>query len=179
MKRKRLKIFMITFIIISISVLSGFMINNFQTRKDSASQGSQATEQTEGVENLSGNDMVQEETGFSFYVNESAVKKTKTTSNEVTTFVLEAKLFITNKSSNVETIDPDAFMVSYDTEGKGLLYSIEYGNIEKPIILEGKATTAINFVVTYLIQDVENFNDHKKHNLQFNYINESIYDCMV
>ena len=93
--------------------------------------------------------------------------------------MLEAKLFITNKSSSVENIDPDAFMVSYDTEGKGLLYSINYGNIEKPIVLEGKATTAINFVVTYLIQDVENFNDNKKQTLQFSYINNPIFTCQV
>ena len=92
---------------------------------------------------------------------------------------MEAKLFITNKSSRVESIDPDAFSISYDTEGKGLLYSIDYGDIEKPIILEGKATTAINFVVKYLIQDVENFNDNKKQKLQFNYINEQVFNCLV
>ena len=177
MTRKRFRIFMITFIIISISVLSGFMINNIQHRRNlNSGENNQTT--TEGVENFS-NNIVKEERGFTFYVNESAVKKTKTTSNEVTTFVIEAKLFITNKSSVVEAIDPDAFMVNYDTEGKGLLYSIDYGNIEKPIILDGKATTAINFVVTYLIQDVENFNDNKKQNLQFSYINEPIFTCLV
>ena len=93
--------------------------------------------------------------------------------------MLEAKLFITNKSSNTATIDPDGFSINYDTEGKGLLYSIEYGDIEKPVILEGNETTAINFVVTYLIQDVENFNDTKKQNLKFNYINEEILTCLV
>ena len=179
MKRKRFKAFMITFIIISISVLSGFMINNFQSRRKMTSQGSQETEKTESVDNHKDSSSFQEETGFTFYVNESAVKKTKTTTNEVTTFVLEAKLFITNKSSRVETIDPDAFSISYDTEGKCLLYSIDYGDIEKPIILDGKSTTAINFVVKYLIQDVENFNDNKKQKLQFNYINEQVFNCMV
>ena len=170
---------MITFIIISISVLSGFMINNFQSRKNMTTQGTQESSKTENVENFNGGSQSSEETGFTFYVNENTVKKTKTTTNEVTTFVLEAKLFITNKSSKVETIDPDAFSINYDTEGKGLLYSIDYGDIEKPIILEGKATTSINFVVKYLIQDVENFNDHKKQNLQFNYINEPIFNCLV
>ena len=178
MTRKKLRIIMITFIIISISVLSGFMINHFQERKKLELEATVPPTTTEGVDNLN-KENKPEEQGFEFYVNESAVKKTKTTTNEVTTFVIEAKLFIKNKGTNVETIDPDAFMVSYDTEGKGLLYSIDYGNIEKPIILEGKSTTAINFVVTYLIQDVENFNDNKKQNLQFNYINEPILTCLV
>jgi len=177
MKRKRFRIFMITFIIISISVLSGFMINNFQHRRKQQLENTVPPTVTEGIGGSSSGS--QEESGLNFYVNESAVKKTKTTSNEVTTFVLEAKLFITNTGSNTETIDPDAFMINYDTEGKGLLYSIEYGDIEKPIILEGKATTAINFVVTYLIQDVENFNDNKKQTLQFNYINNPIFTCLV
>ena len=177
MTRKRFRIFMITFIIVSISVLSGFMINNFQYRKKAELENVIPPVISEGIDGS--NTQSQEERGFSFYVNESAVKKTKTTLNEVTTFVLEAKLFITNKSSSVENIDPDAFMVSYDTEGKGLLYSINYGNIEKPIVLEGKATTAINFVVTYLIQDVENFNDNKKQTLQFSYINNPIFTCQV
>ena len=177
MKRKRFRIFMITFIIISISVLSGFMINNFQHRKKQELESTVPPTITEGMDGSKTDS--QEEKGFNFYVNESAVKKTKTTSNEVTTFVLEAKLFITNKSSSNETIDPDAFMINYDTEGKGLLYSIEYGDIEKPVILEGNETTAINFVVTYLIQDVENFNDTKKQNLKFNYINEEILTCLV
>ena len=168
---------MITFIIISISVLTGFMINNFQYRKKQQLENAMPPTVSEGLDGSSSGS--QEEQGFNFYVNESAVKKTKTTSNEVTTFVIEAKLFITNKSSKTETIDPDAFMINYDTEGKGLLYSISYGDIEKPIILEGKATTAINFVVTYLIQDVENFNDNKKQTLQFSYINNPIITCLV
>ena len=179
MKRKRLRIFMITFIIISISVLSGFMINNFQNRKKLELENNVPPITSEGVDNGNNNITIQEETGFNFYLNENAVKKTKTTTNEVTTFVIEAKLFITNKSSKVETIDPDAFAVNYDTEGNGLLYSIEYGNIEKPIILDGYATTAINFTVTYLIKDVEKFNDTKKQSLQFNYINEPIFNCLV
>ena len=98
MTRKRFKIFMIIFIIISISVLSGFMINNFQNRKKSGSGDEQNKVQTEGVSGNFKDNGQSEETGFTFYMNESAVKKTKTTSNEVTTFNLELKLFITNKN---------------------------------------------------------------------------------
>lgn len=170
---------MITFIIISISVLSGFMINNLQDRKNLASQDGQDSILTEGVIESNKDNNIEDKNGFSFYVNESAVKKTKTTTNEITTFVLETKLFITNNSSKIATIDPDAFAISYDTEGTGLLYSIEYGDIEKPVVLEGYETTSINFVVKYLIQDVENFNDHQKHNLKINYINEQILVCLV
>jgi len=179
MTRKRFKIFMITFIIISISVLSGFMINNLQNRKKStpSNEGGDGV-QTEGVTGNYNDNGIEEET-FSFYVNENTIKKTKTTSNEVTTFNLELKLFITNNSSKTANIDPDAFSISYDTKGAGLLYSIEYGNIEKPVVLEGYETTSINFVVKYLIQDVQNFNDHEKHNLKINYISEEILTSMV
>ncbi len=179
MMRKRFKIFMITFIIISISILSGFMINNLQNRKKTASQNGIDQVQTEGVTGDYKDSNSNSEKGFSFYVNESAVKKTKTTSNEVTTFNLELKLFITNNSSKMATIDPDAFSISYDTNGTGLLYSINYGDIEKPVVLEGSQTTAINFVVTYLIQDAKNFDDHEKHNLKINYINEEILTALV
>ena len=179
MTRKRFKVFMIIFIIISISVLSGFMINNFQNRKKSGSGDEQNKVQTEGVSGNFKDNGQSEETGFMFYMNESAVKKTKTTSNEVTTFNLELKLFITNKSSKTANIDPDAFSINYDTKGTGLLYSIEYGDIEKPVVLEGNQTTSINFVVKYLIQDVANFNDHEKHSLKINYINQEILTSLV
>ena len=179
MTRKRYKTLMIAFIIISISILSGFMINNFHSRKKVDSQTNQNTSVTGGVSGGYSDGSHKDEVGFTFYLNESAVKKTKMTTNEVTTFVLEAKLFITNKSSSVQTIDPDAFSISYDTKGTGLLYSVEYGDIEKPIVLKGKETTSINFVVRYLIQDVKNFDDHEKHDLKINYINEQILICFV
>ena len=150
MMRRRFKIFMIIFIVISISVLSGFMINNLQDRKKSVSNEGSDQVQTEGVSGNYKDNGQTEEVSFSFYMNESAVKKTKTTSNEVTTFNLELKLFITNNSSKTANIDPDAFMISYDTKGAGLLYSIEYGDIEKPVVLAGKETTSITFVVKYL-----------------------------
>lgn len=179
MTRKRYKTFMIAFIIISISILSGFMINNFHSKKKGDSQSNQNTSITGGVSGGYTDDGFRDETGFAFYLNESAVKKTKMTTNEVTTFVLETKLFITNKSSSIQTIDPDAFSISYDTNGMGLLYSVEYGDIEKPIVLKGNETTSINFVIKYLIQDVKNFNDHEKHELKINYINEQILICLV
>lgn len=179
MTRKKFRIFMAVFMILSVSVLSGLMIVGLKDRNKSGAQTNPSSAVNGGVtENFQGSDNKQE-TGFSFYINESAAKKTKTTTNDITTFVLETKLFITNKSASVATIDPDAFVLSYDTNGTGLLYSIEYGEIEKPIVLEGKSTTAINFVVKYLIQDVENFNDHQKHTLTINYIGEQILVCSV
>ncbi len=168
---------MIAFIIVSISILSGFMINNFQDRKKSNLGENESPVSTEGVMgNPSGAD---KDSGFIFFVNEGAVKKTKTTLNEVTTFVIEAKLFITNTSEKTELIDPDAFLISYDTAGTGLLYSVDYGNIEKPVVLEGNGTTAINFIITYLIHDAQNFNDNTKKELKFSYINKQNYICLV
>ena len=67
MTRKRFKIFMITFIIISISVLSGFMINNLQNRKKSTPSNEGGDQvQTEGVTGNYNDNGIEEET-FSFY----------------------------------------------------------------------------------------------------------------
>ena len=93
--------------------------------------------------------------------------------------ILKAKLFITNNSANTVNVDPDAFRITYDTEGAGLLFSTEYGNIEKPVVLEAYQTTAINFVVKYVIQDAEKFNDYKKRSLKFDYIDKQILVCLV
>ena len=174
MKRKKFRIFMVAFIVVSTAILSGFMINNLHKRNKLNSQNNQNSIVTEGAAD---NNKTEDE--LSFYLNESAVKKTKTTTNEITTFVLEAKLFITNETSKTVAIDPDAFVLSYDTEGTGLLFSIEYGDIEKPIILEGNQTTAINFVVKYIIQDVSKFNDYQKHELKIKYMNKDILTCNV
>lgn len=176
MTRKRFKIFMAVFIVVSTAVLSGFMINNFHDRKKSNSQNNQNSIVTEGAAD---SPKPEESEQLSYYLNESAAKKTKTTTNEITTFVLETKLFITNETSRVAAIDPDAFVLSYDTEGTGLLFSIEYGDIEKPIILEGEQTTAINFVVKYIIQDVSKFNDYQKHELVIKYMNEVVLTANV
>ena len=179
MKRKRFKIFLAVFIVISTAILSGFMIKNLHDRKTSKSQDNQNSIVTEGAADNSTVEETEEGDELSFYLNESAVKKTKTTTNEITIFVIEAKLFITNETSKTMAIDPDAFVLSYDTEGTGLLFGIEYGDIEKPILLEEKGVTAINFVVKYIIQDVEKFNDHQKHLFQIKYLNEEIFSCNV
>lgn len=179
MARKRFKIFMITFIIVSVSVLTGFLIKNLEERKTKVGSDAQNQVISEGAfsdNNLKKDD---ETVSLSYYVNENAVKKTKTTSNEITKFVIEAKLFITNTSTKTAHIDPDAFAISYDTDETGLLYKIGYGDIEKPVILEGGSTTSITFTVEYVIKDVEKFNDTKKKSLKFNYIDEQILVCQV
>ena len=179
MIRKKFKIFMAVFIVVSTAILSGFMINNLHDRKRSNSQNNQNSIVTEGTADSSNTEEEETAEEISFYLNESAAKKTKMTSNEITTFVLETKLFITNETSKVVAIDPDAFALNYDTEGTGLLFSIEYGNIEKPILIEGNQTTAINFVVKYIIQDVANFNDYQKHELIVKYMNEVVLTANV
>lgn len=177
MKRKKFRIFMITFIIVSVSVLTGFMIKKLEKKDKAPSQTAHNQVISEGMTNNNSGQSGKE--NLVYYVNENAVRKIKTTSNEITKFVVEAKLFITNTGSKTATIDPDAFSVSYDTEGTGLLYKISYGDIEKPVILEADSTTSITFVVEYVIKDVENFNDTKKKTLKFNYIDEQILVCLV
>lgn len=179
MTRKKFRFFMITFIMISVLVVMGFMVQNLNKNKSQDAGNSLSDKVTnESVINSESNQPAKSDS-LEFYLNESAVKKTKTTSNEVTTFVIEAKLFITNSGTKTASIDPDAFKISYDTNGAGLLYSIEYGEIEKPIILDASQTTAINFVVKYVIHDLENFNDNKKSELKFNYIDKQILLCQV
>lgn len=177
MARKRFRIFMITFIIVSASVLTGFMIKNFDKKDKGTNQTAHNQVISEGMTN--NNSEQSDKENLVYYVNENAIKKTKTTSNEITKFVVEAKLFITNTGSKTATVDPDAFSVSYDTEGAGLLYKISYGNIEKPVLIEANTTTSITFVVEYVIKDVESFNDTKKKTLKFNYIDEQILVCLV
>lgn len=179
MTRKKFRIFMIAFIMVSVSVLAGFMVQNLRQNKAS-SPVSSTSENVLNESMVDGNNKSSKvEESLEFFVNESAVKKTKTTLNEVTTFVIETKLFITNNGSKVANIDPDAFKITYDTEGAGLLFSTEYGDIQKPIVLEANQTTAINFVVKYIIQDAEMFNDYKKRELKFDYIDKQILVCLV
>lgn len=179
MTRRKFRFFMVVFVMFSFSLLAGIMVQNLKSHKDSNS----ANPSTDQVLNESmsdgGSDSALRVENLEFFVNESAVKKTKTTTNEVTTFVIETKLFITNNSSKVANIDPDAFKITYDTAGAGLLFSTEYGNIEKPVILDAHQTTAINFVVKYVIHDVEKFNDYQKRQLKFDYIDKQILVCLV
>ena len=170
---------MVAFIMVSVSILAGFMVQNIKSNRDSNSLNPPLDQVLNESMSDGGSDSALKVENLEFFVNESAVKKTKITSNEVTTFVVEVKLFITNNGSKVANIDPDAFKITYDTEGSGLLFSMEYGNIEKPIILEADQTTAINFVVKYIIQDAEKFNDYKKRQLKFDYIDKQILVCLV
>jgi hypothetical protein len=148
---------MVSFIIVSIAILSGFMVRNLREDKHTNS----INPSTDNLLNESmadgGTNSNLWQDNLEFFINETAVKKTKTTINEVTTFVLETRLFITNTGSKVATLDPDAFKITYDTEGSGLLFSTEYGDIEKPIVLEANQSTAINFVVKYVIQFKKSF----------------------
>ena len=176
MTRRKFRFFMVAFIVISVSVLAGFMVQNLRHKDSSNSINPSIDKVLNETMSDGGNDSSLRIEKLEFFVNESAVK---TTSNEVTTFTIEAKLFITNNSSKVANIDPDAFKITYDTEGTGLLFSTEYGNIEKPVVLEANETTAINFVIKYVIHDAENFNDYKKRELRFDYIDKQILVCLV
>lgn len=179
MTRKKFRFFMVTFIIFSVFVVMGFMVQNLNKNNQNSAVNSLSDKVT-NESNVNSEDLANTKNDtLEFYVNDSSVKKTKTTSNEVTTFVIETKLFITNNGPKTASIDPDAFKINYDMEGLGLLYSIEYGQIEKPIILDKSETTSINFIVKYVIQDIEKFNDNKKRELKFNYIDKEILVCLV
>lgn len=178
MTRKKFRFYMLMFTMISTLILSGFIINHNNQKSSEGLIRQPEIVQNESMSDGSSNSALWAEQ-LEFFVNEGAVKKTKTTINEVTTFVIETKLFITNKSLKTVNIDPDAFKITYDTEGAGLLFSTEYGNIEKPVVLEAYETTAINFVVKYVIQDAEKFNDFKKRVLKFDYIDKQVLVCLV
>lgn len=175
MTRKKFRIFMTTFIIVSVSVLSGFMINNLKKRNVSNPKQNEVVSEELSDGNYSSSKTEQ----LRFYVNENNVKKKKEMVNEITKFSVESKLFITNNGSKKASIDPDAFTISYDTEGTGLLYDIDYGNIENPLEIEAGASVSISFVVSYIINDAENFNFTKKSELRFNYMDKQILVCSV
>ena len=169
---------MMVFTMISIIVLAGFMVINKRQNSSESELRYPEIIQNESMSDGSSDSMLRGEK-LEFFVNESAVKKTKMTTNEVTTFVIETKLFITNNSAKTVNVDPDAFKITYDTDGQGLLFSTEYGNIEKPVVLEAYQTPSINFVIKYLIQDAENFNDYTKKTLKFDYMDKQILVCLV
>lgn len=179
MTRKKFRIIMVAFIVFSIVVLSGFIVKNFERKNTTISQAPISQVMGEGGTNGSNASQTENKEKLVYFVNENSVKKTKTTSNEITMFVLETKLFIKNEGNRTAHIDPDAFAVGYDTDGAGLLCSIEYGEIEKPILLDADKTTSITFTIKYLIRDVEKFNDYKKHNLKFDYLGEQILVCQA
>ena len=170
---------MVAFIVFSIVVLSGFIVKNFERKNTTISQAPISQVMGEGGTNGSNASQTENKEKLVYFVNENSVKKTKTTSNEITMFVLATKLFIKNEGNRTAHIDPDAFAVGYDTDGAGLLCSIEYGEIEKPILLDADKTTSITFTIKYLIRDVEKFNDYKKHNLKFDYLGEQILVCQA
>lgn len=177
MTRKKFRVFMISFIFISIAVLTGFMIKNFKRGGNFVSNPTQNEVVSEGMSNTDNPPSAEE--NISYYVNENTIKKTKTISNEITMFTIEAKLFISNNGNKTAYLDPDAFGVNYDTEGMGLLYDVDYGNIEKPVVLEAGGSTSISFAVTYIIKDTENFKISTKRSLNFNYMDKQILVCLV
>lgn len=173
MTRKKFKTFMVTFIIVSISVLAGFMINNFQ-RKDVLNPNQNEVESEEVLDN---NFSAAAKEDLKFYVNENNVEKIMSRKNETSIFEISCKLFITNNGTKAATIDPDAFAIFYNTNGGGKLYEIKYENVEKPLIVDIDESVSINFKVRYIVD--EDFKDTSNNELRFNYMSKQILVCFV
>ena len=104
MTRRKFRFFMLSFVMVSLFILAGFMVQNVKYKRSSSSLNpSPDTVLNETMSDGGLNSALKVE-NLEFFVNESAVKKTKTTTNEVTTFVIEAKLFITNNGSKKKTV---------------------------------------------------------------------------
>lgn len=177
MTRKKFRILLTSFVLISVSILSIFMITNIKSKKKSYINPSEVI--SEGLDSGSGNSL-KSNAILTYFVNDGTVLKSTTVSKEVTIFEISAKLLITNNSDQMQSVAPELFSISYDTgESKGLLFNLDYGDIETPIVLQGKESTSINFNVKYILQEPENFNIYEKKDLKFNYANKQIFVCSV
>lgn len=179
MTRKKFRLILIAFIMVSVSILTGFMVTNLNGRGGISDGGNQAEVIGEGVVDEYEKEDYLKENRLEFYVNDSSARKTKIYSQETVMLVIEIKLFITNNDSKRVLVDPDAIDIAYDTNKQCKLYEIDYGNIEKPISIESKETASISFEIKLFINDTENFRDCIKRELKFNYKSEQIYVCMV
>lgn len=178
MTRKKFRIFLIAFIIISFSIVSGFMVANLKKRGTTSSgegQVERVQEGTAGDYSNAENDGVK---NLEFFVNESAVVKRKLYSQETTMLTFEAKLFVTNNSAQSVEIDPDLLNVTYDSDGQCQLYEIDYGDLEKPVVVAAKETAAIELEIKFFVINKE-FTDYIKRDLKFNYKAEQIFTCLA
>lgn len=178
MTRKKFRIFLIAFIIISFSVVSGFMVANLKKRGSTSSGESQVEYVPEGAAGDYSNADGGSVKDLEFFVNEPAIKKSKSYSQETTMLIFETKLFVTNNSSKSAEIDPDLINVTYDSDGQCQLYKIDYGDIEKPVVVAAKETVAIELTIKYFITNKE-FIDCIKRDLKFNYKAELIFACLA
>lgn len=178
MIKKNFRLIFVAFIMISIFVVTGFMIINLRQRGKTSSSDSQDDDVViEGTSSGYDNNTSKVK-DLEFYVSESSIRKTKTYPQETTMLSLSAKIYITNYDSKIATINVDEIGVEYDTNGGCKLFEIDYGEIENPVNIVSNETIAINVVVKYIIVD-DNFNDNIKRELKFNYKDKQIFVCQV
>lgn len=179
MTRKKFRLILVAFIIISVTIVTGFMVNNLNKR-GRTNQGEDTVEVVgEGIINDYNNGNETKDNNLEFYINESSVIKTKSYQKETTLLIFEAKLFITNKDNKTAQIDPDLISVNYNSNGCCQLYDIDYGDVQNPIALAGKETMVLNLTIKYFINDPINFDDYQKRDLKFNYKSKQIFVCVV
>lgn len=177
MTKKKFRRIFVAFIMISIFVVTGFMIINLRQHGKTSSSDLQDDVVIEGASSGYDNNTSKVK-DLEFYVSESSIKKAKTYPQETTMLSLSAKIYITNHDSKIATINVDEIGVEYDTNGGCKLFEIVYGEIENPVNIASNETIAINVVVKYIIVD-DNFNDNIKRGLKFNYKDKQIFVCQV
>lgn len=178
MTRKKFRIFLIAFIIISFSIVSGFMVANLKKRGTTSSSEGQVERVQEGTAGDYSNAENEGVKNLDFFVNESGIKKRKYYSQETTMLTFETKLFVTNNSAKSIEIDPDLISVTYDSDGQCQLYEIDYGDLEKPVVVAAKETAAIELKIKFFVINKE-FSDYIKRDLKFNYKAEQIFACLA
>lgn len=181
MTRKKFRVIMVVFVAISVSILTGLSILNFKKR--SSTTGSKPQNEVAGEGIISGAEQVDSyEEGLTYFVNEDLSTKRVDKIKEVTLLEINVKLVINNESSKSQNINPDLFKISYDTgECDGLLYDIDYGDIENPIVLQGNGSLSINFKLQYILKETKKLDTilNNKRELKFNYADKQIYVCSV
>lgn len=114
-----------------------------------------------------------------FFVNQSAITKTKEISGETTIFNVSFKLFILNSSDNETSFLINGFSGKYKIGEFGKLFTFKCLNSEKSFSLKANEVKDLDFVATYVITDTDNFKDNDNYDLVISYMLEEVFSVSV
>ncbi len=116
---------------------------------------------------------------INFFVNQSAITKTKEIFGETTIFNVSFKLFILNSSDKEASFLINGFSGKYNIGEFGKLFTFKCLNSEKSFDLKANEVKDLDFVATYVITDADNFKDNDKYDLVISYMLEEVFSVSV
>lgn len=196
--KKRKVTLILSFSIIFVSILAvalGVILPTLKTNKSDKNAYSNTTisknyEQSKGNDDKSNNGnnptTVPDETDkksitdyVKFFVNTNAITKTKEICGETIIFKCSFKLFALNNSKEDKSFLVNGFSGKYNIGSSGKLYTFLCKDNEKSFILKPNDVKDLDFEISYVITDNENFNDNQKFDLEIDYMLEKIFSASV